>query len=33
MYLPISRAFSSLMPTLSVTVWRTVPFDASSTLP
>jgi hypothetical protein len=33
MYFPISRAFSSLMPTFSVTVWRTVPFDASSTAP
>ena len=33
MYLPISRAFSALMPTLRVTVWRTVPFAASSTLP
>src|SRR6478736_5212275 len=31
--LPISLALSVEMPTLRVTVWRTVPFEASSTLP
>ena len=29
----ISRALTSLMPAVMVTVWRTVPLDASSTLP
>ena len=33
MNLPISRAFTSEIPTFRVAVWRTVPLAASSTFP